>query len=138
MKINYLYRAYSIMKSTVLAQQLGKQGYEFVEIAGNNPDGTRQIVANKLHIVNLFGKEKIYTLVPVTLTVKMGSDKAVKIIDGGTLTSDEEQEADYYIKTLVDNKQLQGVPGMAADHPTHEVKLNNNGQKVIRRVSVRR
>ncbi len=121
------------MDETIIRQKLASLGFEFLRAASTHPDGSVEVEANKLYHVGAIKNAVAYVPIAVALTVKDAGNGQVTITAGGTPTVDEVEATESFVKSLIDNNQLAGLPGPAAKNATHALQPNESGLNVIRR-----
>ncbi|ASU33035.1 hypothetical protein [Mucilaginibacter xinganensis] len=117
---------------TALKQALEKKNLELVSYTRND-DGTMDVEANKLYPALTDDHGPLYVPLPVSLTISPNGEHDVKSIENDSPDKDAARDAKQFVKMLIDNKQLSGMPGEQQLHTTHKIDTNAKGQRVIRR-----
>lgn len=114
-----------------LRKQLEKLNFELVS---HSPvDNMRHIFAQvkKLQPVSI-KQNLLYVPIMLGLSIVLDKDNKIKRLDEDPSVKDSISDAERFVKTLVDNKKLTGLQD-SGNEATHQIELNEKGQKVIRR-----
>ena len=118
---------------TVLRTELAKQDFEFVKSSAPKAEGSHEVEAYKLHPVTGNKHDPLYVPVPVTMQVTLDDKNQIQKIEGGAPKAEAVNDAEHFVKTLIDNHQLGGLPDQPVANATHQVEVNDKGQRVIKR-----
>jgi hypothetical protein len=115
-----------------LAKELDKQGYELLTYE-NKDQGKLEVQANKLHGVFLKENDEVFIPVPVTLDLELDEHQGIKELKYKDSDIDVLKHASSFVRTLVENGQVNGLDGQAAKHASHQIETNAKGQRIIKR-----
>ena len=121
------------INETLLRQELAKQGFEFIEVSSQQPNHTFKVQANQFQPVSVDNSGPIYMPLPVTLQVTLDTNNKIDKIDGGQPSVETVAGAEQFLKMLIANNQLDGLFGKPQPNATHQIKVNEKGQRVIKR-----
>jgi hypothetical protein len=115
-----------------LAKELEKHGYELLSFSRKDQDKL-EVQANRLHPVSLHENEQVFIPVPVTLNLELDDHQKIKALSYSEADDEMLKHASSFVKTLVDNRQVFGLNGQSAANTSHQIELNDKGQRVIKR-----
>jgi hypothetical protein len=115
-----------------LAKELDKQGFELLTYDRKDPDKL-EVQANKLHGVLLKDNDEVFIPVPVTLNLELDENQRIKNLKYKDSDEDALKHASTFVRTLVDNGQVNGLDGQTARHTSHQIVVNDKGQRIIKR-----
>ena len=121
------------INETLLRQELAKQDFEFIKASPQEPNHKLKVQANKFQPVSVDNSGPIYMPLPVTLQVTLDTNNKIDKIDGGQPSVEAVANAEQFLKMLIANNQLDGLSGKPQPNATHQIKVNEKGQRVIKR-----
>jgi hypothetical protein len=116
----------------IIRLELSKKDFELVRVVHKNPDGSIEVTVQKLHPVTVKQKA-VYVPLPTNLSLFFDAKKHIKVIKGGELDKNAIDSAQNFVKTLVDNQQLEGFDDVKYKHATHSIVKNEKGLPVVKR-----
>jgi hypothetical protein len=131
-----LYQAMNPKKAiseTSLRQELAKLGFEFIKASPQEPNHKLKVEANKFQPVSVDNSGPIYMPLPITLRVTLDTNNKIDKIDGGQLPVGAVADAEQFLKMLIANNQVDGLSENPQPNATHQIKVNEKGQRVIKR-----
>jgi hypothetical protein len=120
------------ISETALKQALDKKDLELVSY-DTNKDGSLAVEANKLYPALTDAGGPLYVPLPVSLNVSPEGAGKVKSIEDDAPDAGATESARDFVKMLIDNKQLNGLPGEQRANASHKIDINEKGQRVVRR-----
>jgi len=116
-----------------LKSELDEHDYELLSVDKQETDGPVVVEANKLqHILSPNG-DKLYVRLPCTLRVTLSDSNHVQSIAADGPEENAIEAAKHWIKTLVDNGQLEGGSQGPVSGATHQVIEDGRGRAVVER-----
>lgn len=115
-----------------LAKELDKQGFELLTYV-NKDSGKLEVQANKLHGVLLKENDEVFIPVPVTLDLELDAQQGIKELKYKESDEDALKHASSFVRTLVENGQVKGLDGQTAKNASHQIEMNDKGQRIIKR-----
>lgn len=76
-------------------------------------------------------EEPLYVPVPVSSTASLKKEERVHPEEQAS--PDVLRSADTFVKTLVDNNEIEGAGSETKPNPTHKIEVNEQGQQVVKR-----
>ncbi|GAB3787477.1 hypothetical protein GCM10028818_52530 [Spirosoma horti] len=117
----------------LLRQELAKQDFELIKALPQQPNHKLEVQANKYEPVSVDNIAPIYMPLPVTLQVTLDADNKIDKIDGGQPSGEAVADAKQFLQMLMANNQLDGLSEKPQPNATHQIALNEKGQRVIKR-----
>jgi hypothetical protein len=115
-----------------LAKELEKHGYELLSFS-RKEHGKLEVHANCIHPVPLSANDVIFVPVPVTLDLELDDHRKIKALHHSESDEQMLMHASSFVKTLVANKQVNGLNGQEAANASHKIETNEKGQRIVKR-----
>jgi hypothetical protein len=117
-----------------IRQQLGKYDLELLGHPKIEKANNIQVQALKLTPISTLNDKPLFIPVPVSLNVTIDGNNNITTIQGDSPDAEAKIAAEDFYQGLVERKQIAGLSGGASQNgTTHEVKVNDKGQQVVRR-----
>lgn len=100
-----------------------------VEAKGGN---RLPVKTGKLHPVHAGAEETLYVPEPVSPSAALNDGKQIPAREEQA-SPDVLKSADTFVRTLVENDEIEGVGNETKPNPTHKIEVNEQGQKVVKR-----
>ena len=117
----------------ILKSELSRRGYEYLRIRRRLSDGVFDVDARKLLPVAQAVHSGLHVRIPVILKLSLDEENNILGMEGGEPDSKSVVDAEHFVKTLVDNGQLDGIAGKTVASPSHEIIVNEQGKQVVSR-----
>ncbi|MDJ1484101.1 hypothetical protein QNI19_24160 [Cytophagaceae bacterium DM2B3-1] len=125
--------AHSLVAESHLRQELSHKGFDMQGTPVMQDNGKLEVQANALEPVADDQGDALYATVPVTLWVSVDNHNKIEQIEGGNASPEAIDGARNFVKTLIANNQLDGLKNNPQPRATHQVEINEKGQRVIKR-----
>src|SRR4051794_10529407 len=106
----------------VLKQKLSTMGFDMIRFHQQKTNDLIEAEANKLLAVYLHKGEPLYVPVPVTLSIKLDDDNNIERIEGGDPTPEAAKDAEWFVKTLIDNHRIGNLENEIYQNATHQIE----------------
>ena len=114
-----------------LRKQLAQLNFELISHSPIDANRHMRVQVKKLQGVSV-KHNLLYVPIMAVLSVVLDKNNTIQGFEEDPSVKNNIADAERFVKTLVDNKKLQGLTD-SNDEATHQVELNEKGQQVIKR-----